>query len=201
MESNTELQITGIPLNIKDILSKISLDTFTKITFNDCGLTDEDVIILTNKLQSNTSVTELNIIHGTVYKNGINAIANLIKYNNTIQKLNISDLFCINFMPIIEAFEYNKSIINLNLSYNMIDNNHYVCLNNALKINNTLQYLNLRHTNSQEMHFGIWTLCTESLIINTSLLDLDLSHNSFYNETVYTIHELQNINQLIQIII
>ena len=108
----------------------------------------------------------------------------MIKINNTIQYLDISNCFIENkdLIKICEALKVNKSITELDLSCNLIDTLEPIY--EALKVNTTLQKINLKNNKIKELKPLL-----KVIPFNNTLMNINLSHN-----------ELEDINILYDII-
>jgi Leucine Rich repeat len=104
------------------------------------------------------------------------AIANMIKENTTIVKLNLESncLGEIGIDEITDALRVNTTITNLNLSRNNLEEHGTQKITDALNVNTTITTLKLRSNWIGEIGALI---IAEALIANTTLTSLDLSHN------------------------
>jgi len=117
----------------------------------------------------------------------------MIKINNTIQYLDISNCFIFNddLIKICEALKVNKSITELDLSCNMIDTLKPIC--EALKVNTTLQKINLKNNKIIDL-----TPLLDILHSNNTLINIDLSNNKI--EDINVLYDIIRQNKTIKLI-
>jgi Ran GTPase-activating protein (RanGAP) involved in mRNA processing and transport len=155
-------------------------------------------------LEVNQSITELNLAFVNLGPNGCERISQALKKNTTIQKLDLTgnnlgegslaladalkgnktltslDLSRCNIQArecqiLCTALEINQGLKSINLRYNIIGVGCWLSISNMLKVNNTLQVLNLKGNamgNNGE-------LMADALKVNGSLTSLDISNCGF----------------------
>lgn len=165
--------------NIKEeYLVKIIDSSITKLRIN---VDSNNMNIIYNELKNNSSITELTLKHcDNTELNEIN-IADMIKYNSSITKLNLSKNDFENIDNICEGLKINSSITELNLDNNKIEN--LKSLNEVLKVNSILTSLSLSNNNIKDLNDFSNVLKTNSIISS-----INLSHNYIndYNFNIFS---------------
>ena len=196
------LQINNINLHNSNFINYISNNLLSNCYLNDLNLynsnlNNDDYELLFNSLYQNNYITSLNL--GLNYFNNdiLFNLCNLLNNTSNITSLNLSGISqnylnetssIINFKILYEFLKTNKSITNLNLSYNDIIDINELC--NSLKYNNSLIELNLSNNKINNINYLF-----DILINNQSLTSLNIKENNLnINEYKKELNVLLNNN-------
>eukprot|EP00569_Conticribra_weissflogii_P004684 CAMPEP_0171339146 /NCGR_PEP_ID=MMETSP0878-20121228/7764_1 /TAXON_ID=67004 /ORGANISM="Thalassiosira weissflogii, Strain CCMP1336" /LENGTH=845 /DNA_ID=CAMNT_0011841015 /DNA_START=679 /DNA_END=3216 /DNA_ORIENTATION=- len=143
---------------------------------------------------------DVNLKNGNLGNNGAVCLAEALKANQTLQKINLGRNF-IGYEgagKLAEALKVNKTLQTMDLWKNSIGNEGTGKLAEALKVNQTLETIDLgRNSIGSE---GVGTLA-EALKVNQTLQVIDLSWNSIGNEGAGKLAEALKVNQTLQILV
>ena len=108
---------------------------------------EEYVIAIANMIKENTTIVKLNLESNCLGEYGIHELANALRVNTTITNLNLSknNLEEYGTQKIADALYMNTTITKLNLSSNWLGENGALIIAEALLVNTTLRSLNLSH--------------------------------------------------------
>ena len=204
-DSLTELNFSShvIPSKIwVDIMQEtMQIATIQKLNIPSNGISDDEAVIFSECLKTNTTLIELDMSgRGNITSKGTNAIAEALKVNNTLQKLNIS--YNISFtdgadgaIAFSECLKTNTVLIELDISWNNIRHEGAIAIAEALKVNNTLQKLKISWDKIGDNGAIIFSECLKA---NTTLIELDLSENFFTLMGGKAIAEALKVNNTLQ---
>ena len=135
-----------------------------------------NVVVLTDVLKSNTTVTKLNLCDNDIDDAGAAGLADALKINTTLWVLNLSEnsIGDAGAANLADALKLNATLTALNLSENSIGDAGAANLADALKSNKTLTELNLRINRIGDA--GAANLA-DALKSNKSLTELNLRDN------------------------
>ena len=153
--------------------SSLELQT---LRFRNSRINAADAVVLADVLQSNTTVTKLDLSDNAIGAAGAVGLAEVLKSNTTLTVLNLSysGIGGAGAAGLAEALKSNTTLTVLNLSYNGIGDAGTAGLAEALKSNTTLTVLNLSYNSIGGA--GAAGLA-EALKSNATLTVLNLSHN------------------------
>ena len=181
-------------------------NTLKKLNISYNRLFDDVAIAFSECLKTNTSLIELDLSNSFIRDEGASVIAEGLMVNNTLQKLNIScnGYFSFNSLSddgaiaFSEYLKTNASLIELNLSGNVITHKGASAIAETLMVNNTLQKLNISHNGLFDSGAISFSECLKT---NTSLIELNLSGNVIEckgaranSETLMVNNTLQKLN-------
>ncbi|CAF1992895.1 unnamed protein product [Rotaria magnacalcarata] len=179
--------------------------TITKLDLTSNGLGDKGILYLSKILRDNIAIVDLNLSHNFISVFGARELLNMFKDNRTINYLNLegnllNDESAGLFAEIISntgqirtlnlaknrlgsgsgfflgrALAENTTMESLDLSWNSINGKGAVALIKGIQENVFLKILNLAHNGLSGLECGrAWLNAFKE---NTSLVELDLSHN------------------------
>ena len=111
------------------------------------AIIEEYAIAIANMIKENTTIVKLNLESNCLGEIGIHELANALRVNTTITNLNLSrnNLEEYGTQEIADALYMNTTITKLNLSSNWLGENGALIIAEALLVNTTLRSLNLSH--------------------------------------------------------
>ncbi len=159
---------------LENIIAKLETDVCLDLVMKNIGA--DGAKSLARALETNTTLTNLNLGGNNIGVDGANAIFNALKNNTALAKLNIvgNSIGVDAENALFEALETNTGLTDLDLNGNNIGDDGANALFEALKINITLTNLNLFFNGIGDD--GMKGL-PEALKINESLTSLDLGGN------------------------
>ena len=176
----------------KKIIEAIKVNkTLLKLDASFTKIHDEDCI--SDCLQNNKSLKELNMSENIITSNGAKKIATAIRVNTTLEKL---DLSCNSISNdgvsfISDGLKNNNSLQELNISRNEITGEGAQYIAEAILVNTTLEKINLScNAISDDGTAAI----SYSLQFNNSLQELNMSKNEITSEGVKKITEVIQVN-------
>lgn len=152
--------------------------------------------IIANMLRIKTELCELDLL-GKMNSKGADAIAAALTVNQTLTRLNISNIGIGNGNKFINALKFNNSLTHLNISI-YFDDEDPSLLSEALKTNRSLTYLNICNNNS----FGDagCSQLAEALKTNHSLTHLVIYRNEISDEggkkLIAALHKNKSLSSL-----
>ena len=150
---------------------------YLDLSFNLLG--SDGIIIISNSLVENTTLEVLKLNHTGIEYHGSCAIGNALAVNTGLHELSLKhNSIKSGFEFIAKGLQKNKSLKILRLDYNLIGQYFmlaYYSLVDALRMNNSLEILDLSDNNIGEIESSC---IIEALINNTTLRELNLSGNS-----------------------
>ena len=151
-------------------------------------------------LEINKSLKELNMSKNEITRNGANEIATAIRVNTTLEKLDLScnALSDDGATVISDSLQFNISLQQLNISKNKITSEGIKRMAQIIQVNTRLKHLDL--SVNKIVDDGA-NLISDGLKSNISLQELNISHNGITNkgikkitEAIQTSSTLQNID-------
>ena len=168
------------------------------ISKNSMAMSDDAAVAISDSLKFNTTMRELNVSHNRITYPTAKVIIEALELNKTLQILDISNnhLSDEGTVAISESLDKNIGIQVLNLSGNFITDIGTKSIAQLLQSTKTiLKALNLSQNliTSQGA-----TRVAEAVILNATLLKLDISCNRLSDEGVAAISDCLKINTMIQ---
>lgn len=160
------------------------------------GYKDDEAVIISWFLKTNSSLTELNLYNNNIGDTGARSIAHALTKNTTLIDLNLSNncIGDIGAQQFGAALEINKTLTELNLNQNEISHVGVQALGKGISINDTLKKIKLngdipllqfRNKKNKNIDFALKGYTDLDTIIiatmlheNTILRNLNLSSNS-----------------------
>jgi Ran GTPase-activating protein (RanGAP) involved in mRNA processing and transport len=111
------------------------------------AIIEEYAIAIANMIKENTTIVKLNLERNCLGEIGIDVIADALRVNTTITNLNLSrnNLEEYGTQKIVDALYMNTTITKLNLSSNLLGEDGALVIAEALYVITTLRSLNLSH--------------------------------------------------------
>ena len=150
---------------------------------------NEGIKALAEALKVNQTLQNLNLERNNIGVEGIKALTEALKVNQTLQNLHLYH----NKIPIFEI--KLNSISELDLSRGGIGDSGAIILASLLNDNQSLQNLNL-HYNGIGVKGG--KALAETLKVNQTLQNLNLERNNIGNEGIKALAETLKVNQTLQ---
>jgi hypothetical protein len=154
---------------------------------------DECTRLITDLLQKDSTLTELNLTRTCIHNDGAEAIINVLGINTNLTSLNLSNNYIntngINALN--NVLQINTTLTKLDLSRNYIGDQGAEVIGKALENNTTLKILCLR---ANQLNSNGINAIFEGLKNNKSLLSLDISYNEFNDDNAKTIAEVLSDN-------
>ena len=155
----------------------------------------DNIRILSKCLMNNSTLKELNLSYNSrISKLETEVLADAIRVNNTLQKLNISCILS-GALRFSSCLRTNSSLIELDMSKNSINCEGATAIAESLQVNTTLQKLNISHN---EISSGGAMAFSDCLKTNKALKELDISHNMVKHEGAIAIAEALRKNTTLQ---
>ena len=154
--------------------------------------------ILSKCLMNISTLKELNLPDNRlISKKGIGVIADAIKVNNTLQKLNIncSAILYSKALQFSSFLRKNSSLIELDISRNDINCEGATAIAESLQVNTILQKLNISHNKISNDGAIAFSDCLKT---NKTLKELDISYNMIKREGAIAIAEALRKNTTLQ---
>ena len=225
LEMNRKFQVFNISINNISDDGAVVISEYLKysnslkelnMSYN--KVSDDGIINIGKALQMNATLQVLDISHNRLSDNGVLTFSHYLKEENTLHKLGISwndidlDLtfnvtslnmckkrFCNTGAILVSKFLY-YNLLKLDVSYNDISDDGALAISECIKVNNTLQELNMSHNKVSD--YGIINIGKALIQINATLQILDISHNSLSDNGVLTFSDyLKEENTLHKLII
>jgi len=129
-------------------------------------------------LQSNRTLTSIDLDSNSISPEGVVAIAEAVKTNRTLRLINLrqNNIGLRGAIAIAEALKINDALTSINLSEGQISFEGLTAIAEALKINRSLTQIKLNVNHFGE---GCATALAEALKINRSLTQIELNRNEF----------------------
>lgn len=177
-----------LPTSTKNFGEALKSSTgFKSLLFYRTEFTENELIYICDGLMHNTSITDVDL-HASCFRDaGCEMIADLLKVNKTIAKLDISESFVSNCKKLFETLQTNTTLKELNLFGNSFDTAQLAAL---LKVNHTLEYLNLGLAGIRQKLGAI----AEALVGHRSLRSICLLYNHFDEEGLSKLVECMREN-------
>ena len=153
---------------LSDYLAGSKLKTLNLIASE---LTDSSASLLAEGLKKNKSLQELNLGGNLISVAGALSLSESIKENNHLVSLKLggNPIGNIGLQALCKALEENKSLVFLDLTYSNVS--VLEPITDLLKVNNSLQHLNLNYNLIDKKSWQPFTTVLES---NSSLVQLEL---------------------------
>ena len=181
------------------IAEAIKVNTTLKVlNINHNKISDDGVDAISDSLKSNNLLQELYMGYNEITSEGAIKIAEAITVNTTLKVLNINNnTFDNGADAISNSLKSNKSLQELNMSYNRIYSSGVIKIAEAIKVNTTLKVLNINgNTTSDKGADAI----SDSLKSNNSLQELNMSNNWIYSWGAIKIAEAIKVNTTLKIL-
>jgi Ran GTPase-activating protein (RanGAP) involved in mRNA processing and transport len=142
--------ITSLDLGCNNLDEWYNLNEDIDEEYNKYGvyaIIEEYTFAIANMIKENTTIVKLNLERNCLGEFGIDVIADALRVNTTITNLNLSlnNLEEYGTQKIIDALYMNTTITKLNLSSNWLGENGALVIAEALYVITTLRSLNLSH--------------------------------------------------------
>ena len=131
-------------------------------------------------------------------------LSECLKEDNIVQKVDLTNYYYSNnkitskgAIKIAEAIKVNKTLQELDIHDNNISDNGAAAISDALKSNNSLQILNMSYNNITSEGAK---LIAEAIKINKTLQELDISHNNISDDGAAAISDVLKSNNSLQIL-
>ena len=156
-------------------------------------LSEADVVLLTEALNVNSTLTELVLFDNSIGDQGASGLAEALKANSTLAELHLygNGIGDQGASDLAEALKVNSTLTELVMFVNSIGDQGAFGLAEALKVNSTLTVLNL--TVNGIGHQGASGLA-EALKENSTLAGLSLSYNQVGDEGATALAEALKVN-------
>lgn len=120
-------------------------DCITHLCFSLMKITHEDILVLCKFLETNKTVSFINLSGNRIGDQGIIPLFNLLKTNKTIRDINLrwNRIGNAGIRALSEMLTINTSLTYLDLSDNKVTDEGAILLAEALKVNKDLKYINL----------------------------------------------------------
>lgn len=170
--------------NISKAISENSVLKRIDLGFN--SLKDQIVKVFVESLKKNTNLESISIVFSEFSNDGMDMFSQFLSESScTLKKLRLSNFDSTDrpavFTNLFKALTKNESLIALNLFRCNLSQNHLLGISQVLALNKTLKKLNL---NDNDIKSDI-TLLIDSIKGNSSLVNLNLSSNSFSNLDIH----------------
>ena len=168
------------------------------INMSNQNIDDDTVCLITFGLFNNTSIQILDLSCNNITDDGTVAISDCLKNNYCLRTLILSSnsISYKGAQKISEIVRVNKEIKKIDMSYNNICDDGAIAISKSLKVNNTLQELNL--SDNQITSVGVKKIA-KALWINKGLHKLDISQNTVGDGVIYLSDSLKINNTLIEL--
>lgn len=185
----TSLKITNKPGNDFSILGTHKM--LKKIRLSYC---DSNYSTFFYYLCNNNKLETLDLPHNKLTRNDLSTLATTLKINHHLKNLNLSnnDICADNIMMICDAMEINTSIQSLNLNNNLIKDS-IIHIARMIRYNNVLLELEISKcqiTNMSDL--------SDALIINTTLTNINISHNKLQSSSSNYIVDIVRKNNVLK---
>ncbi|MBA3536479.1 MAG: hypothetical protein H0T84_07715 [Tatlockia sp.] len=170
--SDKSLELLYLSLKQMSRLQKLELYRFPK----------QSIPLIDDILWNNTNIISLTF-RGEIDELGVIIFSNLIRKNNSLEYLSLagsswrnpSDKICDNWGEKFgQALEYNKRLVSLDLSHNLMGFKTARAIGKSLKHNNVLTSLNL---SNNQLDYDSVQFIIDSLISNQTFHTLDITSN------------------------
>ena len=150
--------------------------TLTRLDVSYNTIADAGAVALAKAIQTNTTLTELKLSYNTIADAGAAALTVTIQTNTTLTRLDVSynTITDAGAAALAEGIQINSTLTELNLSQNKIGDPGAAALAEGIQINSTLTELNLSQNKIGDP--GAAALA-EGIQINSTLTELNLSQN------------------------
>eukprot|EP00941_MAST-03F_sp_MAST-3F-sp1_P002862 g2862.t1 len=176
------------------IAEALSLNTATAETSSlFVGLSEDAADDLSASLQSNNSLTILDLAGNNIENVGARAIGEMLRSNEHVTTIDLrSNRISDGIVDLSKGLRQNKHLLHLDIGGNKIDSSGGVAVANALIHNRTLKTL---HVDSCSLGFKGAQQFAVALKMNNQLEHLDMSHNEIGPDGAEAIHDaLQHVH-------
>ncbi|XP_065896624.1 protein NLRC3-like [Dysidea avara] len=149
--------------------------------------------MISEVIRVNATLQKLDVSNCGISDSGIVAISKSLKYNNTLQELNMSLNEINEIDEIVEVIEGNTVLRKLDISCCGISDSGIVAISKSLKYNNTLQELNMSYNEINEINEIV-----EVIEGNTTLRKLDISYCGIRSKMAVIVSESYKNNKTLQ---
>ena len=167
------------------------------VNLSTMGISDFEVIIISDCLMLNTTVNKLNLSNNNIKIEAFEALAKAIEVNVTLQNLDISGnkISDDGIVAISNSLKVNKALNKLNLSNDKITDKGIIKFIRGVKVNTALQNLDISH--NAIFDDGIVAI-SDCLKINSTLCKLNVSGNKITDEGAKGLTEAIKVNKTLQ---
>ncbi|XP_065897457.1 uncharacterized protein [Dysidea avara] len=190
-----ELNMSHNKITIQDIAEIVKFNlTLQKLNISNCGILDDGAAIISNNLNKNDALKELNMSNNKISFKVVKDIAVLVRFITALQTLYISHCE----VPDNELTDISISLIKnyhlqeLNLSHSMIYTEGACKIAEVIRVNRTLLKLDISGCGIAGDGIGI---ISNSLMECTTLQELNISNNEITNEAAKGIAGVMQINK------
>ena len=178
-------------------------ETLQTLNLSYNNISDDGAEAISYSLEINVSLQELNLTRNNITDEGAKKIAKAIQVTKTLRKLNLNEnqIFDDGAADIGNSLIVNKSLQELNIQGHgvhapcVITNKGAKNLSKAIRVNTTLQKLDLSHNKISDDGAAA---ISDSLEINKSLQELNLLMNTIANEGAKKIAKAIQVNKALQ---
>ena len=131
----------------------LKIRTITEISIYYTKVTKDNII--SSQLSNNTTLKGLEITDGSIIDDGVITLVQSLKYNKSITRLDLSnnpDITSASAQSLAELLLHNNTLEDLNLYHTNIDSNGILVLAETLKTNKRLRELFLDKQHKQTCH-------------------------------------------------
>ena len=183
----------------KQFCEKIKTDKISELDLFERTISDDEAILLADMLKVNTTLKKLNIRFCSITVTGISKITEALEVNTTLKTLDLSSAHFGNngAIKLAKMLKNNKSIETLIICDNSIGDSGMIEIAEALKSNNKLKELNI---NDNRFADNAANKIVEVISINKTLKKLYMAYNCITVMAADTIVKaLQNNKTLIEL--
>jgi len=180
---------------VVEIMGSERISNAERIDFTRIKMRENGVKAIANFLKSNSTLLKLELYNNAMGDQSIVHIAEAFKYNSTLTNLGLAsnNIHQKGMMAIAEALLINTSIVILDLYDNVLENPE--ALAKVLKENNTLEALKLESNNIGDDEIII---LSQGLKNNSTLKELNLASNRINDRGVIEFSEIFKSNSSLQ---
>ncbi|KAL0239950.1 hypothetical protein GEMRC1_010058 [Eukaryota sp. GEM-RC1] len=160
---------------------------------------DHQIIVLSESLLFNTTITDINLSRNFIGPKGAVALGSWLRLNTTVIRIHLgwnyirvegaialagsieklAGVEAEGAIALAEALKVNCSITKIKLRSNSIGSKGGIAIANSLKMNSTVTEISLNHNSIDDV---CMIALAEMLKVNSTLIEIDLRNNSIGNE-------------------
>ena len=154
----------GIQDYVNEIKEGLQMNT-RLISLTLCNITNNGAITIAEAIRLNTTLQKLNISNNSISDDGAAAISDNLKFSTSLQEINISQNSITNrgIKLFAEAIQINSTLKNINISKNHISIEGLLYFMEKVKKNCTLEVVNITHNNVTRSGLTSIKQCIENL--------------------------------------
>jgi len=173
------------------------------ISLIDCNIGTLGAIALAKILIiDNLSIERLIVKNDSIQYDGIVALGNAIASSTTLIELVLNKTIDGSINYLVNSLIYCNTLQILDLSNNCMNNSTFIILNELLKTNNSILFLSISNVikinDYIEQNEGFRQMWNDSLVENTILKSIDISHNCLQSDDIMVIVHAMKNNKSIQ---